>query len=341
MDRNKKKLFWLVFAGLFSIMFLTLLTISFYGYVLEKIGVDHAENIRSYDKHFVMIVGNTESQFWKDVYASVKEEAADQNAYVELKGTNQSSAYSMTDFMDMSIAAKVDGILLECTAEEALEEKINEATDQGIPVVTILNDAPRTERKSYVGINPYQLGQEYASQIWKILPQDRESLRITVLLHDNAIDSNQSQIFYQINNRMVTSEETAERVKVEEIRISSERAFESEEIVWNPFQNQQGAPDIIVCMDEVDTEAVYQAVIDYNRVGETQVIGYYKSAATLEAVRRGTMAMFLYIDTEQMGRDSMQAMMECIRDGRTNSFYSVGLQFVTSENVSYFIDMDQ
>ena len=113
MDRNKKKLFWLVFAGLFSIMFLTLLTISFYGYVLEKIGVDHAENIRSYDKHFVMIVGNTESQFWKDVYASVKEEAADQNAYVELKGTNQSSAYSMTDFMDMSIAAKVDGILLE------------------------------------------------------------------------------------------------------------------------------------------------------------------------------------------------------------------------------------
>ena len=35
MDRNKKKLFWLVLAGLFCIVFLTLLTISFYGYVLE------------------------------------------------------------------------------------------------------------------------------------------------------------------------------------------------------------------------------------------------------------------------------------------------------------------
>ena len=145
------------------------------------------------------------------------------------------------------------------------------------------------------------------------------------------------QFFYQINNRMVTSEETAERVKVEEIRISSERAFESEEIVWNLFQNDQGAPDIIVCMDEVDTEAVYQAVIDYNRVGETQVIGYYKSPATLDAVRRGTMAMSLYIDTEQMGKYSVQAMMECIRDGRTNSFYSVDLQFVDSENVSGFM----
>lgn len=64
-------------------------------------------------------------------------------------------------------------------------------------------------------------------------------------------------------------------------------------------------PDIIVCMDEVDTEAVYQAVIDYNRVGGVQVIGYYRSVATLGAVRRGTMAMFLYIDVEQMGRGSV------------------------------------
>ena len=286
MDRNKRKLFWLVLAGLFCIVFLTLLTISFYGYVLEKIGVEYAENSRTYDRHFVMIVGNTESQFWKDTYACVREEAAGQNAYVELKGTSQSSSYTMTDFMDMSIAAKVDGILLECTAEEALEGKINEANEKGIPVVTILNDAPKTGRKSHVGINPYQLGQEYAGQIWKILPKDKDNLRITVLLHDNAIDSNQSQIFNQINNLMVTSEETQGRVRVEEIRISSERAFESEEIVWNLFQNEQGAPDIIVCMDEVDTEAVYQAVIDYNRVGETQILGYYKSPATLEAVRR-------------------------------------------------------
>ena len=47
MDRNKKKLFWLVLAGLFCIVFLTLLTISFYGYVLEKIGVEYAENSRT------------------------------------------------------------------------------------------------------------------------------------------------------------------------------------------------------------------------------------------------------------------------------------------------------
>ena len=34
---------------------------------------------------------------------------------------------------------------------------------------------------------------------------------------------------------------------------------------------------------------------------------------------------------------NLTAALECIRDGRTNSFYSVDLQFVDSENVSGFM----
>lgn len=335
MDNRKKGLVVLVLCGLLGIIFLTLLTSSFYGFVLKKIGVEHAENTRTYQYHYVMIIDNLDSPFWNDVYESVQKEAALHEAYVELKGKKQSSQYTTVDFMDMSIAANVDGILLEFTGEEGLEERINEASKRGIPVVTILNDAPTTERKSYVGINSYQLGQEYGNQILKILPENASEVRIIMLLHDNSIDSNQSQIFNQINNRMVTSKETADRIKAEVIKIPSGRAFESEEIVRNLFQNSQGPPDIIVCMDEVDTEAVYQAVIDYNRVGETQVIGYYTSKTTMEAVQKGTMAMTLDIDTSQMGQYSVQALTESIKDGRTNSFYSVDLEFIDNQRGAY------
>ena len=328
----------LVTGGLLCIVFLTLSTSSFYGHVLKKIGVEHAENTKTYQYHYVMIIDNLDSQFWNDVYKSVQEEAALHDAYVELKGKSQSSEYTTVDFMDMSIAAKVDGILLEFTGEDQLENRINEAEKKGIPVVTILNDAPVSRRKSFVGINPYQLGQEYGNQILKILPANSRETRVLMFLYDNSIDSNQSQIFNQINNRIVTDRKAGEKVRVEELKIPSGRAFESEEIVRNLFQNPQGPPDIIVCMDEVDTEAVYQAVIDYNRVGETQVIGYYKSKAAIDAVLKGTMAMTLCIDTGQMGKYGVQALTESIRDGRTNSFYSVDLQFVTKENASDFIN---
>ena len=36
------------------------------------------------------------------------------------------------------------------------------------------------------------------------------------------------------------------------------------------FVNDENLPDVLVCMDEVVTECVYQALIDYNQVGNVK-----------------------------------------------------------------------
>jgi ribose transport system substrate-binding protein len=70
-----------------------------------------------------------------------------------------------------------------------------------------------------------------------------------------------------------------------------------------------------------------------NKVGELQLLGYYKSDQILEAVRKGNIPVTLVIDTEQMGRYCVQALEEYLQEGHANSYYSVDLQFVTKENV--------
>lgn len=99
----------------------------------------------------------TKNLSYFSAFRSIKREAAAENAYVELKGRSLTTGYSMVDFMNMSIASGVDGIWLEYTGEEGLQEKIDDAVMAGIPVITLLNDAPVTKRSSYVGINSYQL----------------------------------------------------------------------------------------------------------------------------------------------------------------------------------------
>ena len=74
-------------------------------------------------------------------------------------------------------------------------------------------------------------------------------------------------------------------------------------------------------------------MIDYNKVGELQLLGYYKSDQILEAVTKGNIPVTLVIDTEQMGRYCVQALEEYLQEGHANSYYSVDLQFVTKENV--------
>ena len=44
---------------------------------------------------------------------------------------------------------------------------------------------------------------------------------------------------------------------------------------------------MLVCMDEVVTECVYQALVDYNQVGNVDVVGFYYSDVILDGISKG------------------------------------------------------
>jgi len=58
---------------------------------------------------------------------------------------------------DQAIAKKPKGIVV-FAVEPVLEPEINKAVDQGIPVVTILGDLPKSKRLTYVGSPQFDLG---------------------------------------------------------------------------------------------------------------------------------------------------------------------------------------
>lgn len=150
----------IVIAGILVVLFLTLVTSSYYQNVLKQVGEDGGEYGNEYRYHCVMIVEDSDMPFWKDVYESTREAAREHNALVELMGKSLSSTIEMESLMDMAIASRVDGIILEYTGGHKIDERINEADKAGIPVVTVLKDAPDTSRISFVGVNDYQLGRQ-------------------------------------------------------------------------------------------------------------------------------------------------------------------------------------
>lgn len=67
-------------------------------------------------------------------------------------------------------------------------------------------------------------------------------------------------------------------------------------------------PDILVCMDADTTECARQAVLDFNLAGKVTIIGYYTSPDILTAVEKGVLALTCDVDTEQMGKYSIEAL---------------------------------
>lgn len=310
-----------------AVLFIVLMT-SYYGRIMKDAGVSADELSQVYRYHYEMIVDNRNITFWNAVYENAREEALAHGAVLEIRGMESAEDYTKADYMDMSIASQVDGIILEYNGEEGLQEKIDEAVNKGIPVVTIVNDAPKSLRQSFVGINDYQLGQAYGEQVAKLV--DSDTRRVLVLLNREQ-ELGQNQLYAQINSAVENAGGDNE-IKIRSRNIMSQSQFDTEEEIRSIFQAQEGPPEILVCLDEVTTECAYQALIDYNMVGEVKIIGYYTSKTIMEAVSKGLIPVTISMDVEQIGSYSIEALTEFWEVGRTNSYYTVDLNVVTEED---------
>ena len=81
--------------------------------------------------------------------------------------------------------------------------------------------------------------------------------------------------------------------------------------------------------NSAQTECAIQALIDYNLVGEVQVIGYYVTDQILQALRQELIPVTMTIDTDALGEDSVQALNEYLELGRVSSYYNITLSGIT------------
>ena len=316
-------LFFLAMAGILVIFYMT--GEAYYEGLVGR-NSQQEESGEVYRYKYDMIVDSPESSFWQAVYNCAQEWAEKNDAILELKGSGKENDYSKLDYMNMSIASNADGIILQYSGEQGLEAKINEAVQKGIPVVTVMGDAVHSKRQSFVGVSDYQLGSAYGEKVAEYVTEDTKS--ILILLKKNIDDMNQSQIYTQISNAAQAKAGSDTEIKITGRNLLSTGTFETEEAVTDIFQQKDKVPDILVCMDEETTECARQAVLDFNLAGKVAIIGYYSSEDILSAVEKGVISVTCDVDTEQLGRYSIEALTEYQKDGRTNSYYNVDINFL-------------
>ena len=132
-----------------------------------------AEDV-SYVYHVAMISGDASDVFWESMYgeAVLAGAEAQEPMYPENFGADLSEPYTAEELMRMAVAAKVDGIVVEADMTEEMTSLIGEASRANIPVITLMEDAPESDRVSYVGANSYTLGEMYGEEVLEAAPQE-------------------------------------------------------------------------------------------------------------------------------------------------------------------------
>ena len=230
---------------------------------------------------------------------------------------------------------QVDGIILEADGSDEEQELIQEASDADIPVVTVLTDDSSSARISFVGLNSYQLGNAYTEQILGLL-KEHENTQVLLLSNSQSKTQETNLIYYQIKKELEKKKKDYQTVTISEYNIDSSSGFDTEEFVRDIFVSEENLPDVLVCMDEVVTECVYQALVDYNQVGNVDVVGFYYSDVILDGISKGIISSAIALDMDEIGRYSVNALEEFSSLGHTSNYYSVGQHVITRSNVGAY-----
>ena len=148
-----------------------------------------------YTYHFAMVAEPSEDPFWKQRMARGKRGGRKHGC---LCGVDRKFAYKKISFVgsDGDGDCRASGRNPRATGRlDEMTQLIQQAIEDGIPVITVMSDSAGSKRQGFVGYNSYDLGQLYGQQVRTAISQSHDASR-AVLLYSNDLTENTQNIIY-------------------------------------------------------------------------------------------------------------------------------------------------
>ena len=345
---NSKNSQYIVFALTIISVLVTLFAGAFV-FRFYKLSVNGSSDSRVYDRYYCLIADNYKSDFWQSVYQGALETAKEENGYVDILGSNLPGEYTTEELMQIAIAARPDGIMIAADESESMTELINKAVAGGIPVVTLYSDNTMSNRLSFVGVGGYSIGRMYGKQVINVIRdrrredfieaetfEERSQVKVVVVASSDTKDTGQNIIIPAMQDAIMEENATDSEFSISVMTVDNSNSFSVEESIRDIFMNEE-IPDVIVCLNELSTVCAYQAVVDFNRVGQVNILGYYDSKDILTAIDRGGIYATVSIDAHQLGEYSIKALSDYFNLGNTSEYYLADVTLINKNNVEEFL----
>lgn len=288
----------------------------------------------SYDSYVVLITSNDKNDFWQNVYNSASEYGRANGVYVDMISDNVDVNFSKLELLEMAIESGCDGIMIEGDNNPETIELLNKARSAHIPIITLEEDIASDSRVSYVGVNNYTIANLYANSIKKNLVKQKH---VMVIANNNYDDTSLNTFVNNIQEAFSTEELPNGPLEFDVRKIESDSAFATEEYIQNLFQKNEIKP-VVICLDELSTESFYQAMIDYNKVGQILLFGNYESQSIYTGIKQGVIKGTVTMNAASMGEAATKAFIEYRQTGHVSDYINVEPQIIDNSNIDTYIE---
>lgn len=91
------------------------------------------------------------------------------NIKIDWRTPNEEDAQKQAEFIEQLLLNAADGIIISCSDANKVNDAINKAVTQGVPVVTFSGDAAASKRMVSLGIDDFKCGEQTFEELAKLL----------------------------------------------------------------------------------------------------------------------------------------------------------------------------
>lgn len=282
------------------------------------------------DYHFFVILPNSDEPYIKDLVKGLTENAKKNNIALEINYTNSPDDYSDTlRLLNIAITSDVDGIITKGYNTQAFEDLIQQTESKNIPVVSLDASVPQSNKAAYVGTNGFEMGYMEGNMVLKAT-KNRAKVAMVVEGLDSSYGNVKIEGFKDATKNFKNVEISA--VKVSEPGILGAHNVTQEILTKYPEVNA------IVCTSAKDTIGVAQLVIDFNKVGDVEIIGYDSTPEILKYIQKGIVYGTIVPNAYLIGTRSINFLIDVQKNGRASSYIDTDTNVITSANIKDFIN---
>lgn len=251
----------------------------------------------------VLITQELDTPFWNEVAAGAKAEAKASGAGIEIWGSYNKDQDDFLKKLEIAIASKVDGIVLQGLDTDAFKNLTKvKAAFYGIPVITVGSDVPMAEslRRTYVGSDQFAAGQMIARQ----LIADMGTSGTVILMGDDRQEYYQRQRIQGIDDVL----KSYPGVK----RAYAQTGETREQVIAATQDMMNKLPDVdaFVAVNASMADTMIQEIGRRSQVGPYDIYTFDDSSDSLDLLKAGKLDGVLEQSPDKMGRMSVNLMVK-------------------------------
>ncbi len=276
-------------------------------------------------RHVYVQLSNLDASF-RDGFLTGARKAADENGLAlevaNVAGTAGAEEYA--SLLEAAVDARVDGIILQPVWKDSLAGVVTRAQEKEIPVITVEEDMPESNRVCYVGINSFEFGTLAARLAGEATAYDAD----VAVVHRGLNQGNDTESSLRLGGLRDVADQYP-TLRITRVEQGTNAVFGSEDVFRDILTNNPGV-SVLVCMNARDTVAAAQTVLDLNRLRFVQIIGADLTPEIQALLDKRVLYGTIARNPEHVGYQSVQAMARVLEGKSVPDFIDVGLKTVRS-----------